>query len=96
MDNQTWDLVELLSGRKPIGSKWVFKVKHDSSRNVESFKARLVAKGYAQIHGANCNERFSPVVKFSSVRALLVIAFAVQDDMPLHQMDVVTAFLMQW
>ena len=28
MDNHTWDLVELPSGRKPIGSKWVFKVKH--------------------------------------------------------------------
>ena len=28
MDNQTWDLVELASGRRLIGSKWVFKVKH--------------------------------------------------------------------
>eukprot|EP00253_Pinus_taeda_P010664 PITA_10664 len=25
--NEAWDLVELLAGRKPIGSKWVFKKK---------------------------------------------------------------------
>ena len=91
MDNHTWDLVELPSGRKPIGSKWVFKVKHDGDGKVEHFKARLVAKGYAQIHGIDYDETFSPVVKFSSVRALT--AFAVQHDMLLHQMDVVTAFL---
>ena len=36
-------------------------------------------------------ETFSLVVKFSSVRVL--IAFAVQDDMLLHQIDFVTAFL---
>ena len=91
MDNQTWDLVELPSGREPIGSKWVFKVKHSSDGKVERFKARLVAKGYAQKYGIDYDETFSPVVKFSSVRAL--IAFAIQNDMLLHQMDVVTAFL---
>ena len=91
MDNHTWDLVELPSGREPIGSKWVFKVKHRSDGKVERFKARLVAKGYAQKYGIDYDETFSPVVKFSSVRAL--IAFAIQNDMLLHQMDVVTAFL---
>ena len=25
--NGTWDLVTLLDGRNPIGSKWVFKIK---------------------------------------------------------------------
>jgi len=25
--NEAWDLVELPAGRKPIGSKWVFKKK---------------------------------------------------------------------
>ena len=91
MDNQTWDLVELPKGRKTIGSKWVFEVKHDCDGKVERLKARLVAKGYAQQHGIDYDETFSPVVKFSSVRAL--IAFAVQNGMLLHQMDVVTAFL---
>ena len=54
-------------------------------------KARLVAKGYAQKYGIDYDEIFSPVVRFSSIRFL--IAFAVQHDMLIHQMDVETAFL---
>jgi len=61
------------------------------SGKIDQFKRRLVAKGYAQQYGIDYNETFSPVVKFSSVRTL--IAFAVQNGMLLHQMDVVTAFL---
>ena len=90
-ENDTWDLVELPSGHKPIGCKWVFKTKHDKNGKIERFKARLVAKGYAQKYGVDYNETFSPVVRFSSIRALL--AFAVQNEMLVHQMDVVTAFL---
>ena len=50
-----------------------------------------MAKGYTQKSGEDCDETFSPVVKYSSIRALL--AFAVQNNMMIHQMDVVTAFL---
>eukprot|EP00253_Pinus_taeda_P010412 PITA_10412 len=42
--NESWDLVELLVGRKPIGSKWVFKKKTNAEGKVEKYKARLVAK----------------------------------------------------
>ena len=46
--NGVWDLVELPHGCKPVGYKWVFKTKRDSSRQIERYKARLVVKGYSQ------------------------------------------------
>ena len=91
MDNNTWDLVELPEGKEAIGCKWVFKVKHNSEGEVERFKCHLVAKGYSQRYGVDFEETFAPVVRFSSIRTLL--AFAVNKDMIVHQMDVVTAFL---
>ena len=91
MENNTWDLVELPEGREAIGSKWVFKVKHDSCGKVDRFKGRLVAKGYSQQYGIDFEETFAPVVRFSAIRTLL--AFAVNNNMIVHQMDVVTAFL---
>jgi len=45
--NEAWDLVEFPAGRKPIGSKWVFKKKTNAEGKVEKYKARLVAKGYS-------------------------------------------------
>eukprot|EP00253_Pinus_taeda_P033774 PITA_33774 len=45
--NDTWDLVELPVGRKPIGNKWVFKKKTNVEGKVEKYKAWLVAKGYS-------------------------------------------------
>ena len=58
---------------------------------MEQLKARLVAKGYTQKFGVDYDETFTPVVRFTSIRVLL--ALAVQKDMLVHQMDVVTAFL---
>eukprot|EP00253_Pinus_taeda_P034076 PITA_34076 len=47
--NEAWDLVEFLVGRKPIGSKWVFKKKTNVEGKVEKCKARLVANGYSRV-----------------------------------------------
>ena len=91
MENETWELVELPPGRKAITCKWVFKVKHDENGKIDRFKGRLVAKGFLQKYGIEFDETFSPVVRFTSIRALL--AFAVSRKMFIHQMDVVTAFL---
>nr|KYP40552.1 hypothetical protein KK1_038107 [Cajanus cajan] len=46
--NNTWELVDILDGVKPIGVKWIFKTKFNEHGQIEKYKARLVAKGYAQ------------------------------------------------
>ena len=90
MENETWKLVKLPTGRKPVGYKWIFKTKCTSDGKVERYKARLVAKGYTQNPGEDYEETYSPVIRYSSIRAPL--AFAVQNGVIVHQMDVVTAF----
>jgi hypothetical protein len=45
--NEAWDIVELPTGRNPIGKKWVFKKKPNADGKVEKYKARLVENGYS-------------------------------------------------
>jgi transposase InsO family protein len=89
--NEAWDLVELPTGRKLIGNKWVFKKKLNAEGKVEKYKARLVAKGYSQVEGIDFGEIFSPVAKLSSIRFLLSVAVAF--DFEVEQMDVNKKFL---
>ena len=46
--NQTWVLVDLPPGAKPIGCKWVFKKKYFPDGSIDKYKVRLVAKGFTQ------------------------------------------------
>ncbi len=78
VENNTWDLVTLPPNKTAIGCKWIFKMKYGDDGSVARYKGRLVAKGYSQKYGVDYEETFAPVVRFSSIRALL--AFAVQND----------------
>ncbi|RLN39601.1 hypothetical protein C2845_PM01G10330 [Panicum miliaceum] len=90
-ENKTWSLIELPAGHKPIGLKWVFKVKRDEHGAIVKHKARLVAKGYVQRPGIDFDEVFAPVARLESVRLLLAVA--AQEGWEVHHMDVKSAFL---
>ena len=63
--NDVWELVPLPTGKKTVGSKWVFKVKSGADGSVERYKARLVAQGFTQTYGSDYDETFCPVVRRS-------------------------------
>ncbi|KAL0364108.1 UNVERIFIED_CONTAM: Retrovirus-related Pol polyprotein from transposon TNT 1-94 [Sesamum angustifolium] len=72
--NHTWELVQLPEGKKAIKCKWVYKKKLTvSEKEGKKFKAQLVAKGYSQQKGIDYDEICSPVVRHTSIRAVLVL-----------------------
>ena len=70
-DNETWELVELPSGKKVVGSKWVFSVKYRPNGTIERYKARLVAQGFSQTYGIDYEETFAPVAKLNSISVVV-------------------------
>ncbi|KAJ9543849.1 hypothetical protein OSB04_023556 [Centaurea solstitialis] len=88
---QTWDSVPLPPSKKPIGSKWIFKIKTKSDGSIDRYKARLVAKGFNQEYGIDYEVTSAPVARITFVRSLLAIAATKR--WPLFQMDVKNAFL---
>ena len=89
--NNTWDIIDRPTNRKPITAKWLFKIKKDAQGRINKLKARLVARGSQQQEGIDYNDIFAPVVKWSTI--LTVFALAAKYGWPLHQLDVITAFL---
>jgi hypothetical protein len=71
--NEAWDLVEFLTGRNPIGSKWVFKKKLNAEGKLEKYKARLVEKGYSEVEGIDFGDIFSPDSKLTYIRFMLYV-----------------------
>ncbi|GJS40114.1 putative ribonuclease H-like domain-containing protein [Tanacetum coccineum] len=88
---KVWILVDLPSGKKAIGTKWVFKNKRDERSIVVKNKARLVAQGFRQEEGIDYDEVFAPVARIEAIR--LFLAFASYMGFTVYQMDVKSAFL---
>ena len=88
---QTWKLVNLPTGRKPMGCCWVFSVKLNKNGDPAHFKARLVAKGYSQILGQDFDQMFAPVMQLDSLQNLITIASI--HDLDMNVLDVKSVYL---
>lgn len=87
----TWTLMPPSPTQSVVGSKWAFKLKHNSDGSINKYKARLVAKGFHQQYGVNFEETFSPVIKPPTVR--IILSLVVQFNWPLRQLDARNTFL---
>lgn len=89
--NNTWELIDLPTGRTAIDGKWVSKIKTSTDGEITRYKARFVARGFSQKYGEDYDEVFAPVVLHTTARILLSVA--AQRNMLVHHLDVGTAFL---
>ena len=64
--NQTWELVTLPQGKKPVGCKLVYTIKHKPDGSIDMYNARLVAKSFTYTYGIDYQETFSllPSLRF--------------------------------
>ena len=86
ISNGTWVVVDLPPNSKPIGCKWIFRIKDGNI-----FKARLVAKGFWKKEGVDYFDTYAPVARISSIRLLFALTSIY--NLCIHQMDVKTVFL---
>nr|GEX04010.1 hypothetical protein [Tanacetum cinerariifolium] len=88
---KVWILVDLLFGKKAIGTKWVYRNKNDERGIVVRNKARLVAQGHRQEERIDYNEFFAPVARIEAIKIFL--AFASFMGFIVYQMDMKSSFL---
>ena len=91
LQNDTWDIVDLPKGKRPVSCRWIYTLKCKSDGSLDRYKARLVARGYTQTFGIDYQETFAPVARINTIRIL--ISLAVNLDWPLNQSDIKNAFL---
>ncbi|GKA18291.1 uncharacterized mitochondrial protein-like protein [Tanacetum coccineum] len=74
-------LVDLLKGKRAIGTKWVYRNKKDERGIVVRNKAKLVAQGYTQEEGIDYDEVFAPVARIEAIRLFLAYMMAQEIQM---------------
>ena len=87
----TWETVPRPKSTNVVSCKWVYRVKYGANGEVTHYKACLVACGFTQVYGQDYQETFAPVTRLETL--WLLLAYAVQEDWEVRQIDIKTAYL---
>jgi len=72
--NSTKVIVTLPTSKELVDSKGVHKTKYKVDDSMERLKARLVIKGFTEQPAIDYMEMFSPMVKLTTIRTIMVTA----------------------
>ena len=87
---EVWEVVTRPQGKKVVGSRWIYKVKHVADGSMDKYKACFVANGFSKKEDIDYEETFAPVARYSSIQT--IISLAAEMGWRIHRMDVKTAF----
>ena len=90
LGKQTWEPVDVPTGRKCTRSRWVFAIKYNSDGTISRFKARFCVCGYSQIEGVDYDKSFSSTMRATTFRTLIALAAA--HGLRCAQCDISNAF----
>ena len=85
-----WIRVKRTSTVNVITSTWVFEIKRYPNGLLRKLKAHFCVRGDMQIEGVDYFDTFAPVVQWTTVRSLLIIAM--QLKLKTAQVDYTAAF----
>jgi hypothetical protein len=80
-------------GRNAVGSKIVFRTKHDGDGNIERHKAQIVAKGFQQVPGTDFDPNATSASVFQSTTFRMFVMILAMNSWPRHYVDFIGAFL---
>lgn len=66
--NNNRKLVDLSDGKKPIGVRWMFRVKANPKGKIFKHKAQLVIKAFLQREDLEFEEVFTPIAGIETIR----------------------------
>ena len=88
---ECWDYVPRTSDMNVLPSTWAFKIKRYPDGRVKKFKARFCARGDKQKEGIDYFETWAPVVQWSTVRIVMILAIKL--ELTSVQCDITAAFI---
>jgi hypothetical protein len=67
MKNDVWEVAPRPEGKRVVGSRWLYNVKHAAYGSMEKYKACLMDKGFSLKEGIDYEETFAPVARYSPI-----------------------------